>query len=190
MGIEQLKERLHLRIEQADERLLKVVAATVEAMFEQYQTEQEEQISDKDLSLLRGELNEFRGLASLTELLFRETFNDDTSPILLSSRTTKVPKKGAINYRHYRVDYQFHGNGCKFRFQDGTILDFNYDPKLNWSFRGIDFFKFMDFLDSRKKVNLSRRGLEKGLDKLEEEGVINRVDPNFRLYNLNSSPAQ
>ncbi|MEL6277193.1 MAG: hypothetical protein AAFU03_18985 [Bacteroidota bacterium] len=39
MGFAEIKELLHLRIEQADEKQLRILAATAEAMFEEYSSE-------------------------------------------------------------------------------------------------------------------------------------------------------
>jgi len=47
MGIDQIKERLHLRIEQADEKILSVLSELAESLFETYQPQVLEQPEDK-----------------------------------------------------------------------------------------------------------------------------------------------
>ena len=49
MGVDQIKERLHLRIEQADEQVLQVLAEMAESLFKTYQPQMLEQ-TKADLS--------------------------------------------------------------------------------------------------------------------------------------------
>lgn len=49
MGVDLIKERLHLRIEQADEQILQVLAEMTESLFKTYQPEALE-ISDTELA--------------------------------------------------------------------------------------------------------------------------------------------
>lgn len=51
MGIDLIKERLHLRIEQADEQLLQVLAEMTESLFKTYQPEAlEEEEAEAEVS--------------------------------------------------------------------------------------------------------------------------------------------
>lgn len=43
MGVDQIKERLHLRIEQADEKMLQVLDELAESLFKNYQPDASEQ---------------------------------------------------------------------------------------------------------------------------------------------------
>lgn len=49
MGIDQIKERLHLRIEQADEKLLSVLDQFTETLFAAYHSEDTQVITDEQI---------------------------------------------------------------------------------------------------------------------------------------------
>ncbi|MDV7402932.1 hypothetical protein RZS08_66525, partial [Arthrospira platensis SPKY1] len=75
MSAEQLKERLHLRIEQADERLLAVLAEMAESLFKAYQPDALEEsrrkrIADYEASLVPMTKEELiaRALASQEDI--------------------------------------------------------------------------------------------------------------------------
>ena len=49
MGIDQIKERLHLRIEQADEKLLRVLDQFAETLFAEYHSDESKPITDEQI---------------------------------------------------------------------------------------------------------------------------------------------
>jgi hypothetical protein len=53
MGADQLRSTLILQIEQADEKLLRIVSSVLEAVKVEYANEQAEQITDEELTDLR-----------------------------------------------------------------------------------------------------------------------------------------
>jgi hypothetical protein len=53
MGADQLRSTLILQIEQADEKLLRIVSSVLEAVKVEYASEQAEQITDEELADLR-----------------------------------------------------------------------------------------------------------------------------------------
>ncbi|WP_367389327.1 hypothetical protein [Lewinella sp. LCG006] len=56
MGIDQIKERLHLRIEQADEKLLTVLDELAESLFKNYQPDALEQARQERIATYEANL--------------------------------------------------------------------------------------------------------------------------------------
>ena len=56
MGIDQIKERLHLRIEQADEKLLSVLDELAESLFKNYQPDALEQARKEKITTYEASL--------------------------------------------------------------------------------------------------------------------------------------
>ena len=56
MGIDQIKERLHLRIEQADEKLLSVLDELAESLFKNYQPDALEQARKERIATYEANL--------------------------------------------------------------------------------------------------------------------------------------
>jgi len=52
MGVDLIKERLHLSIEQADEKLLRVLNQFVETLFEEYYAGEGKELSDEEIMAL------------------------------------------------------------------------------------------------------------------------------------------
>ena len=56
MGVDQIKERLHLRIEQADEKILQVLDELAESLFKNYQPDALEQARQERIAAYEASL--------------------------------------------------------------------------------------------------------------------------------------
>jgi hypothetical protein len=127
-------------------------------------------------------IQKFEDYAFLTDSLFAETYGIDESPIIAVTKRT-IPRNGQLPYKGGIVKYRFHGNGCSFTFDGGSIVDFNYSPS-NWQYEGISLFKFWVFLNDQIPELDDKEELERHLNELEKEGILIKVKPPYPIYRL------
>lgn len=138
--------------------------------------------NSENIELLLNQIKDFESLALMTNILFENTFGIQETP-LLASRKKMIPRLGNLQFQDEKVDYQFHGNGCKFVFPQGKLVDFNYDSE-NWKYDGFDKYRFYDFLESKGVSIWNRDDLDHLFIKLEERSIIYRPNPSYAKYRL------
>lgn len=127
-------------------------------------------------------ITDFEDLANLTDSLFRDNFDIETAP-LHASRRKEIPRIGLLKLADEEVKYQFHGNGCKFIFPKGEVVDFNYDTE-NWEYAGFTRFTLHEFFESKGFKDDSPNELEEELRELERMHIIYRPDSRYEKYKL------
>ncbi len=73
MTVEAIKERLHLRIEQADEKLLGVLSDMAESLFKAYQSDEQEEDDEFDSEAYEANLKPM----TVEELIVRSRASDE-----------------------------------------------------------------------------------------------------------------
>lgn len=129
-------------------------------------------------------ISEFMDYVDLTDRLFKETYNLEIPPIIAAKSKKTIPIIGVLKLNAIEVQYRFHGLGCCFKFDDDTIIDFNYKAP-NWDFGGIVFYNFWEFIKKRVPKYKDENILKKELFKLEKEKVIRRDDKSIFVFYLN-----
>ena len=105
--------------------------------------------------------------------------------LLRARRLNIIPKEGMFAEGH---TFNFHGGGCFFEFENGTIdIDFGPNDRCD----GFDVYRLFDFLTTSKKeqnIHCSEVELQEAINELLKERKIVQLGlyPNPNLYYLNN----
>lgn len=105
--------------------------------------------------------------------------------LLRARRLNIIPKEGILAEGQR---FSFHGGGCFFEFENGTIdIDFGPNDRCD----GFDSFRLFDFLITSKRyqnINISEVELQEAINELLREGKVVQLGlfPNPNLYYLNN----
>ena len=118
--------------------------------------------------------------------LLGEAYDIKGESFLRARREDLIPKEGLLSEG---CKFSFHGGGCYFEFENGTIdIDFGPDNRCD----GFDSFRLFDFLKtskSEKYAHLNSEAIIKEeLDKLLKEKIIIELKtyPNPHLFFVSS----
>jgi hypothetical protein len=119
--------------------------------------------------------------------VLKDEFQINDESLLDAYRQKKIKKEGKL--LDFNITFSFHGGGCYFEFEGGTI-DIDFGP--NGRCDGFDSFRLFDFVETNKLLEskvFDPYILEQELKKLYEEGIIlrPRLYPNPDLYYLNEN---
>jgi hypothetical protein len=116
----------------------------------------------------------------------RDTYNIKEETLLGARRMSLLPKEGMLEEG---FTYSFHGGGCYFEFENGTI-DVEFGP--NGRCDGFDAYRLHDFLITSKKNEYkyisSSKEIQEAIDHLFKYKKIIQLKqyPNDNLYYLNT----
>lgn len=119
--------------------------------------------------------------------LLKDEFQISNECLLYAYRQKKIPKEGKLLNHH--VKFSFHGGGCYFEFESGTIdIEFGTDRRCD----GFDSFRLHDFMLTNKIFHIQVLELcllEQELKEMYEDGIIVQpgLYPNPNLYYLNEN---
>jgi hypothetical protein len=117
--------------------------------------------------------------------LLKDEFGIVDEPLLMAYRQKMLPKTGYLNEL---TNFDFHGAGCYFEFEGGSIeIDFGPNGRCD----GFDAYRIHDFINSTLKwdnlIELTQENIAIYLEELFNEGIIMKFGlyPNPDLYYLN-----
>ncbi len=92
-------------------------------------------------------INKYISCSKYMCLLLKESFEIGEATLLTAQKLKLIPKEGLLEEK---VSYSFHGGGCYFEFENGTI-DVDFGPADRCD--GLDMHKLYNFLtDSNVSV--------------------------------------
>ena len=117
--------------------------------------------------------------------VLKDEYDTKGETLLRARRLNLIPKEGKLAEGH---SFNFHGGGCFFRFENGTI-DIDFEP--NDRCDGFDAYRLYDFLTTSKKyqnINCSEVELQEAINELLKERKVVQpgLYPNPNLYYLNN----
>lgn len=132
-------------------------------------------------------IKEYIACAKYMCKVLKETYDTKGETLLRARRINIIPKEGVLEDG---FSFSFHGGGCYFEFENGTIdIDFGPNDRCD----GFDAFRLYHFL-STSKMNqnirlITESEIQKCLDELLIEKKIVRPGdfPNPNLYYLNDA---
>lgn len=95
----------------------------------------------------------------------------------VGDEVTDLPFSGEIANKEIKK-YRFHGSGCRILYNNGIIIDFNFDFKIDGmsQIRGIDLWFLLVFIKSQKNDALKKfedkAYVSNLMNKMVDEGVL------------------
>lgn len=101
-----------------------------------------------------------------------KVYNIDKSP-LLAKREGIIPHSGIVELDDIKMNFKFHGMGCRFEFGDITIeFDYSFGDFL---YKGFEISKLFWFIESYPNLDLELNNkiiFQQCILKLEQDGII------------------
>lgn len=132
-------------------------------------------MSDKNIITL---ITEYLHLANDFTKTISNT-HKPTHPLRMVVQKT-LPREGSIPHKGI-AHYSFHGNGCYVEYEDGVIIDFDYNSTEDLTVDRFEAWKLKSFIES-KGILLSLDEIQNELIVLETKKQISRSG--YNLYQL------
>lgn len=113
------------------------------------------------------------------EKIIKDEYSLTDHPYLNKKR---IPKKGEVIFNGGFLEYNFHGSGCSFLFEN---IDIDYDIYIDRSnYIVTSPWKFKKFIDSFSRNVIDERDVEQWLEILKDNGVVEKVFTDYSIFEI------
>ena len=121
--------------------------------------------------LILDEIKQFNEYVNILNLLISKKYNVDPLQILQSQKQKAIPRVGVLEYDDVFIEFAFHGMGCRFEFNDGVKVDFNYQ-KVDNGFGYLGFSQYYLFKFILSKIELEQKEFDAVFENLVSQNII------------------